>query len=127
MVDRPEQIGGLRRGVFGAPALVFGMLALWSSWNPGYHYLTRAAGFIVLGAGAIFLWMRRRNGRYAVAVACLYVTAILAIGVHLEWITAPANQTESINIWLAPLLVVFMLATAVAALLRPRRTTDPAQ
>lgn len=50
------------------------MLALWSSWNPGYDHLARAAGF-----------------------------------------TAPANQTESINISFTQLLVVFMFATALTA------------
>lgn len=130
MVDHPEQHDGLRTDLFGVLALAFGMLALWSSWNPGYHYLTRAAGFTVLGAGANYLWVRQRNRRYSLAVAFGYVTAVLGIGVLVEWLTAPANQTESINIWYAPLLVVFMLATAVtavAARFRPRRTTDPAQ
>ena len=36
--------------------------------------------------------------------------------VLVEWLTAPANQTESINIWYTPLLVLFMLAPAVSAI-----------
>jgi hypothetical protein len=116
MVDHPEQIGGSRRGVFGVLALVFGVFALWSSWNPGYLYLTRAAGFTVIGAGATCLWMKERNRHYSLAVAFSYVTAVLAIGVLVEWLTAPANQTESINIWYTPLLVLFMLAPAVSAI-----------
>lgn len=123
IVDHPEQIGGLRRGALGALALVFGMLALWSSWNPGYHYLTRAAGFVVLGAGAVFLWTRERNRRYSLTVAFSYVTAVLAIGVLAEWLTAPANQTESINIWYTPLLMVFILVTAVSAVVARLKPT----
>lgn len=72
----------------------------------------------------------RRNRHYSLAVAFGYVTFVLGIGVLIEWLAAPANQTESINIWFTPLLVVFMLATAVtavAARFRPRRATDPAQ
>lgn len=92
MVDHPEQHDGLRTGLFGVLALAFGMLALWSSWNPGYHYLTRAAGFTVLGAGAIYLWMRQRNRHYSLAVAFGYVTAVLGIGVLVEWLAAPANK-----------------------------------
>lgn len=111
-------------GVFGVPALAFGVLALLSSWNPGYHYLTRAAGFTVLGAGATYLWMRERNRHYSLAVAFSYVTAVLAIGVLAEWLTAPANQTESINIWYTPSLVVFMLATAVSAVVARFRSTQ---
>lgn len=123
IVDHPERIERLRTGLFGLLALVFGVLALWSSWNPGYHYLTRAAAFTVLGAGAIYLWMRQRNSHYSLAVAFGYVTAVLGIGVLVEWLTAPADQTESINIWFTPLLVVFMLATAVAAVTARFRPT----
>lgn len=122
MVDNAVQIGESRGGVFGVLALVFGVLALWSSWNPGYHYLTRAAGFTVLGAGATYLWMRRRNRRYSLAVAFSYVTALLAIGVLVEWLTAPASQTESI-IWYTPLLVVFVLATGVSAVVAALKPT----
>jgi hypothetical protein len=122
MVDNPVQVGESRRDVSGVLALVFAVLALWSSWNPGYHYLTRAAGFTVLGAGAIYLWMRKRNRRYSLAVVFTYVTAVLAIGVLVEWLTAPANQTESVNLWYTPLLVVFMLAAAVSAVVARGKT-----
>ena len=99
------------------------MLGLWSSWNPGYHYLTRAAGFTAIGAGAMYLWMRERNRHYSLAVSFSYVTAVLTIGVLVEWLTAPANQTESINIWYIPLLMVFMLATAGSAVVARFRST----
>lgn len=123
MVDHPVRVGESRRGVFGVLALVFAVLALWASWNPGYHYLIRAAAFTVLGAGAIYLWMRKRNTRYSLTVAFSYVSAVLAIGVLVEWLTAPASQTESVNIWYTPLLVVFTLAAAVSAVVARLKLT----
>lgn len=92
-------------------------LALWSAWNPGYYYLTRAALFTLIGAGATFAWLRDRHRRYAVAASLLYVTLVLNIAIVEEWITVPTNQIESVNILFVPLAALFLAGTAVAALI----------
>lgn len=105
----------MRRGVFVSLAIASAALALWSAWNPGYYYLGRAAVFTLIGAGASYAWIRDRNRGYALAVSLLYVTLVLGIAIAEEEITAPANQTESINIWYMPLAALFLTATAIAA------------
>lgn len=105
----------MRRSLFVFLAIVFAALAFWSAWNPGYYYLVRAAVFTLVGAGAFYAWVRDLNRNYAVAASLLYVTLILGIAIAEEWITAPANQTESINIWYMPLAAAFLIATGVAA------------
>lgn len=113
----------MRRGVFVSLAIASAALALWSAWNPGYYYLGRAALFTLIGAGASFAWIRDRNGRYALAVSLLYVTFVLGIAIAEE-ITAPANETESINIWYMPLAALFLIAaTTAAAIAKFRRHT----
>jgi len=90
-------------------------LALWSAWNPGYYYLTRAAVLTVMGAGAAYLMTRDRNSRYALTAALFYVTLVIGISIAQEMLTAPSNETESISIWYVPIFVVFLLASVITA------------
>lgn len=105
----------MRRGSLGVIAIGSGALALWSLWNPGFYYLGRAALFSLVGAGAVYLWLGGRQGRYALATSCLYLALILMIAVAAEWITAPSGQVESVNIVLLPLTVLFIASAIFTA------------
>jgi uncharacterized membrane protein (DUF485 family) len=107
----------MRRGVFFFLAIAFAALALWSAWNPGYYYLGRATVLTLIGAGASYAWIRDRNRRYALAASLLYVTLVVGIAFAEEEITAPASQTESINVWYVLLAALFLIATAIAAVI----------
>jgi hypothetical protein len=105
----------MRRGVLVVAAVGSSALALWSLRNPGYYYLGRAALFTSTGAGAVYLWTRGRQGRYAFAASFLYLALLLMIAVAEEWIATPSEQVESINLLLLPLTVVFLAAGVFAA------------
>jgi hypothetical protein len=99
-------------------------LSLWSAWNPGYYYLTRAAVFALVGAGASYLLVKEGGGRYALPVSLLYVTMLIGIAFAVELATAPPNQTESINIWYRPLALLFLTAAVISAVAAKVRGTS---
>jgi len=105
----------MRRGVLILVVIGSTTLALWSAWNPGYYYLTRAAVFTGIGAGAAYLMTRDRNSRYALTAALFYVTLVLGISIAREMVTASSNQAESISVWYVPMFVVFLFAGVITA------------
>jgi peptidoglycan/LPS O-acetylase OafA/YrhL len=96
-------------------AVVAAARSLGSAWNPGYYYLTRAAVFALIGAGASNLLVKERGGRHGLTVALLYVTVLLGIVLAVESVTAPPNQIESVDIWYWPLALLFLIAAVISA------------
>jgi uncharacterized membrane protein (DUF485 family) len=105
----------MRRGILGIVAIGSAALGLWSLWNPGYYYLGRATLFILIGAGAVYLWMGHRHRRYAFAASFVYVALLLVIAAVGEWIAAPVYQVESLSLMLLPLAAVFLAAAILTA------------
>lgn len=101
-------------------------LSLWSAWNTGYHYLTRAALFAFIGAVASYLVVKERGGRLGLTASLVYVTVLLAIAIAVELVTSSPDQTESISTWYTPLALLFLAAAAISAVAtRSKGTSGP--
>lgn len=92
-----------------------GALALWSALNPGYYYLGRAALFTIIGAGAIYMTLGGRFGRYRLAAALVYVTLVSTAAIAMEFIASPPDQVESINVLYLPIAVLSGIASVLTA------------